>query len=1119
LPKKARCNSNKNEPGDKGMNPRLLLRWPRIAPSVWAVLTLFTETATAAQLVRDINLTSNASNNFIIETADLPNVSLFVFNDGLRGKELWATDGSPAGTQLVRDINPGSADGMLAGMTVMNGVAYFWADDGTNGPELWRSDGSTAGTYLVANIKPNGVPVDGLNAAPLLQLNDVLYFQNNDGQSGIELWRSDGTNSGTYRLADINPGAASSEPSGLVVLGSRIFFVAADATSGRELWTTDGTSGGTRRVRDANPGPADGAGPPMVAGNTLFFTGSDGTHGGEIWRATADGTSAAMVVDLNRAQEVGNPGRNLGSNPIGLFAVGNGIVFSATTVENNQSFNRLYRIENTGSTATTLRELSTFSYPTNQVALGNRSLFVLTNTSTYGEPWVTDGSVSGTGLLLPDAALHIDFFQAVIVGNELFSFGYAAGGATGINLWRTDGTAAGTQVYAQLAQPSNGGNLLTALGGKLYFYYGRSVDAAGGELWVADGSPGGTQRVADINPGAANSRILDMGVTRGRLIFFANDGTSGFEPWISDGTAVGTLRLGDFDSTVASDDARPSFLTVFGNRLLFTADDGVHGTEPWITDGTESGTLQLADIEPESIVRQLGWYVPMDGFALFVGEDVATGRELWRTDGTPAGTMRVTDIVPGPAHSEPIVSGFKHTAEVMNNVAYFVANTIANGKALWRSDGTAAGTYMVHDPTSDQTGGAWSILGQVNGLVLFAVREANQIWIWASDGTSGGTGLVSNDVEIMDMYRAAMFKGMLYFSGKDATGDEELWRTDGSPAGTERVIDIDPNGSSVPAFLSATDDFLFFNACLSAGTCGLYASDGTLAGTRRLSEAMLLGEVSSDGTQTFFRAEINSTMRLFVSDATPAGTRELIPSTVAYSGFVSDPVLFGGALLFTATHPSLGPVLWRTDADGMNTRVFLDLDPGTSSGSSPDQFVAIGSRLYFTAYTPDFGRELWMLETGQPSALRDQAQTAFNTQVRIDVLANDTALSGALDRNSLEILTSPSFGTASIDAGSREVIYVPNMGFAGLDTFTYRVRDNQGFASNPALVSIVVTAPAGQGPGTPPAPPPTTNPPPSSGGGGGGGALGFEFLLLASVLALRARRKPSTTLSSRTSLN
>src|SRR5438309_6535137 len=82
----------------------------------------------------------------------------------------------------------------------------------------------------------------GSNPASIVEMNGALYFSANTTATGVELWKSDGTSSGTVLVRDIRPGGASSNPTSLVNVNGTLFFVANNGISGPELWKSDGTS-------------------------------------------------------------------------------------------------------------------------------------------------------------------------------------------------------------------------------------------------------------------------------------------------------------------------------------------------------------------------------------------------------------------------------------------------------------------------------------------------------------------------------------------------------------------------------------------------------------------------------------------------------------------------------------------------------------------------------------------------------------------------------------------------------------------------------------------------------------------------------------------------------------
>ena len=131
------------------------------------------------------------------------------------------------------------------------GSLYFSAKDDTHGRELWKSDGTAAGTVVVKDIRPGS---EGSLPRGLTDVGGTLYFSAGDGTHGGELWRSDGTATGTVMVKDIWAGSRGSHPSGLTDVGGTLYFAADDGTHGWELWKSDGTAAGTVMVKDIWPG-------------------------------------------------------------------------------------------------------------------------------------------------------------------------------------------------------------------------------------------------------------------------------------------------------------------------------------------------------------------------------------------------------------------------------------------------------------------------------------------------------------------------------------------------------------------------------------------------------------------------------------------------------------------------------------------------------------------------------------------------------------------------------------------------------------------------------------------------------------------------------------------------
>src|SRR5258708_25532820 len=107
-------------------------------------------------------------------------------------------------------------------------------------------------------------------------------------------------------------------------------------------------------------------------------------------------------------------------------------------------------------------------------------------------------------------------------------------------------------------------------------------------------------------------------------------------------------------------------------------------------------------------------------------------------------------------------------------------------------------------------------------------------------------------MEVANPFDSAIFKGFVYFQGIDATGDAELWRSDGTAAGTIRVQDLLSNGSSRPFGFAANNSALLFFACTGGATCPLFGSRDPATAVQQLGSFQRNGPAVTDGSRFFF---------------------------------------------------------------------------------------------------------------------------------------------------------------------------------------------------------------------------------------------------------------------------
>lgn len=356
-----------------------------------------------------------------------------VFNSSSTRTKLFITDGTEGGTIALCDLSynyPASVsvtNSIFYGQE-LNGKYYFSAETDAEEAELWVTDGTPEGTKMLKDI------YSASNFASFPKnfeiLNNKIYFSAKTAEYGEELWVSDGTEAGTMLVKDIYPGNKGYVTGQLIAYKAKLYFAAADKDSnkGTELWVSDGTADGTVLFKDINPDSRESSPKEFyIFDDKLYFNASHYQTGNELYvtDGTAEGT--AMVQDINTGTTSGSASS--------FVTVGNTLFFVSKDATTG---NELRKLTAGSQTVELVKDIAagtvdgvhgTFyadsRYKTlGRVGLGNQLIFTARTDYNSGyQAWITDGTFAGTQKLLFNNIPGNNIIGYTVFKNEAYFWG------------------------------------------------------------------------------------------------------------------------------------------------------------------------------------------------------------------------------------------------------------------------------------------------------------------------------------------------------------------------------------------------------------------------------------------------------------------------------------------------------------------------------------------------------------------------------------------------------------------------------------------------------------------------------------------------------------------------
>ncbi len=780
-------------------------------------------------------------------------------------------------------------------------------------------------------------------------------------------------------LKDINNGLASGNPRGMTTVGNTVYFSADDAVHGRELWKTTGTDASTVLVKDISINGSSNPANFCNVNGTVFFTVTTVNNGHQLWKTNGTASGTRFVSDILLGGQDGSFARLTACNGKLFFRSYEAVVpppGGAPSLELKLHVSDGIETKVLGQT---------LSMPQNLTAVGT-TLFL---------SGISPSCLTGNQLLkvVGETIFVVKSFQFAnqtefdlpanfINVNGILYFSAKSSAANGRQIWKSTGTTASTTPMTNTVFGFKVSEI-AHVNGTVFFagvVASPNQNSAGNRLFRLNGlnsvtefSTAGTQNLTAFDNKMVFTQAGQLGSSLSRV------------------TVVG---VGVTDLKTFNVEGYPSKLTVAGTTLFFVAGDALTGRELW--KSTAAGTSMVQDFMGGPTNANISDLSALGSVVLFASDGIGGtigGNELRSSNGTLNAIVTVKNI--GRAGSFP-----KEFVK-MGNLTFFSATDVDNGRSLWKTDGTLAGTVMISggiNPTE------LTVVTNGNTSTLFFVGGGGNRQIYKSNGTAAGTGPVQTEMiggVGQNPTNLTAFQGKLFYTATNVflnpnenIEEKRLFKSDGTPGNTKEVV-----GSPLdPRSLTVAEDKLFFSATDNANGRELWRT--TVNGLPLMVKNIAANNANSNPSNLI---AIGARLFFTVADGMiwVSNTAANNASPVFFGPNASDFTNFNGRLVFTvpsamiagqnsifrvnqdfigATNLATGSSISSLRAAGTNLFFFqasgggvLELSKITTTNNTPQplaifpegntgiapQMIIAGFNLYFTMTVAATGNELW----------------------------------------------------------------------------------------------------------------------------------------------------------------